>query len=156
MKRVFFVLGLTFFAGQAAFADPAGPQPPLPTEKLSIVGDNGKTYDFTVEVALTEAQQDTGLMFRPTVPAGTGMLFPFSPPQVLNFWMKNTIAPLDMVFIGQDGTVKAIAEDTVPYSLKPVSSGVPCVATLELAAGTAAADDINVGDRVIAKQFGGG
>jgi uncharacterized membrane protein (UPF0127 family) len=136
--------------------DPTGPQPKLPTEPLTIIADNGKAQKFTVELAATTQEQDTGLMFRPTVPAGTGMLFPWDPPQVSQMWMKNTIAPLDMVFIGADGTVKAIAEDTVPYSLRDISSGVPVAATLELAAGTTAADDINVGDKVIAKQFPGG
>ena len=143
-------------AGVARADDPTGPQPILPTEALTIISDDGKSHAFTVEVAVTEQQQDTGLMFRPTVPAGTGMLFPWPQAQVSDMWMKNTIAPLDMVFIGADGTVKAIAEDTVPYSLRDISSGVPVLATLELAAGVTAALDINVGDRVIAKQFGGG
>jgi uncharacterized membrane protein (UPF0127 family) len=136
--------------------DPTGPQPKLPTEPLTIIADNGTAQKFAVELAATTQEQDTGLMFRPTVPAGTGLLFPWDPPQVSQRWMKNTMAPLDMVFIGADGTVKAIAEDTVPYSLRDISSGVPVAATLELAAGTAAADDINVGDKVIAKQFPGG
>ncbi len=136
--------------------DPAGPQPKLPTEPLTIISDDGKSHAFTVEVASTAQQQDTGLMFRPTVPAATGMLFPWPQPQVSDMWMKNTIAPLDMVFIGTDGMVKAIAENTVPYSLRDISSGVPVLATLELQAGITAALDINVGDRVIAKQFGGG
>jgi uncharacterized membrane protein (UPF0127 family) len=152
--------GLIFLctAGLAAAQtdDPTGPQPKLPTEPLTIIADNGKAQKFTVELAATTQEQDTGLMFRPTVPAGTGMLFPWDPPQVSQMWMKNTVAPLDMVFIGADGTVKAIAEDTVPYSLRDISSGVPVAATLELAAGTTAADDINVGDKVIAKQFPGG
>jgi uncharacterized membrane protein (UPF0127 family) len=135
--------------------DPTGPQPKLPTEKLTIVSADGKSHVFTVELALTTQQQDTGLMFRPTVPADTGMLFPWAQPQVSLMWMKNTIAPLDMVFIGADGTVKAIAENTVPYSLRTISSGVPVIATLELQAGITAADDISVGDKVIAKQLGG-
>jgi uncharacterized protein len=136
--------------------DPTGPQSKLPTESLTIVSDDGKSHVFTVELAETEQQQDTGLMFRPEVPADTGMLFPWAQPQVSEMWMKNTISPLDMVFIGADGTVKAIAENTVPYSLRSISSGVPVLATLELQAGITAAEDINVGDKVIAKQFGGG
>jgi uncharacterized membrane protein (UPF0127 family) len=143
-------------AAHAQNEDPTGPQPKLPTESLIIVSDDGKSHVFTVEVAETEQQQDTGLMFRPEVPANTGMLFPWAQPQVSEMWMKNTISPLDMVFIGADGTVKAIAENTVPYSLRTISSGVPVLATLELQAGITAAEDINVGDKVIAKQFGGG
>ncbi len=136
--------------------DPTGPQPKLPTEKLTIISDDGKSHVFSVEMALTTQQQDTGLMFRTSVPADTGMLFPWNQPQVSEMWMKNTIAPLDMVFIGADGTIKAIAENTVPYSLRTISSGVPVIATLELQAGITAAEDINVGDKVIANRLGGG
>jgi uncharacterized membrane protein (UPF0127 family) len=136
--------------------DPTGPQPKLAVEPLSIKADDGKTYNFTVEVAATPQQQAYGLMFRPSVPPGTGMLFPVDPPSVQTFWMKNTMVPLDIVFIGTDGTIKAIAENTVPYSLRNISSNVPVAGVLELAGGTTAADHINVGDKVIAKQFGGG
>jgi len=141
-------------SAQPVTDDPTGPQPKLPTEKLTIIGDDGKSHVFTVELASTEQEQDTGLMFRTDVPADTGMLFPWDQPQVSQMWMKNTVVPLDMVFIGADGTVKAIAENTVPYSLRDISSGVPVVATLELQGGITATDDINVGDKVIAKQFG--
>jgi len=154
------VLAVSLALGGVALAqvndDPTGPQPQLPTEQLSIKADDGKTYNFTVEVAATEQQQAYGLMFRPAVPAGTGMLFPADPPSVQQFWMKNTIVPLDMVFIGADGTIKTIAENTVPYSLRSISSNVPVGAVLELAGGATAADNISVGDKVIAKQFGGG
>ncbi len=136
--------------------DPTGPQPKLRTETLSIKGDDGKVHVFTVEVAQSEQEQAYGLMFRPTVPADGGMLFPLDSPQPVQFWMKNTIAPLDMVFIRADGTIGAIAENTVPYSLRPISSNGPVTATLELQGGITAADDISVGDKVIAKQFGGG
>lgn len=149
-------LGVAANMARADNDNPTGAQPKLPTESLSIIGDDGKSHVFTVEVATTTQQQDTGLMFRSTVPADTGMLFPWPQPQVSDMWMKNTIAPLDMVFIGADGTVKAIANDTVPYSLRDISSGVPVLATLELQAGITATDDINVGDKVIAKQFNGG
>jgi len=156
---VFAALAVLALAGGLARADdddPTGPQPKLPTEQLTIISDDGKSHVFNVELALTQQQQDTGLMFRTSVPANTGMLFPWPQPQVSEMWMKNTIEPLDMVFIGADGTVKAIAENTVPYSLRVISSGVPVLATLELQAGITAALDINVGDKVIAKQFSGG
>jgi uncharacterized membrane protein (UPF0127 family) len=151
-------LALFLIAGAAAAQDddPTGPQPKLPTEPLTIISHDGTKHVFTVELALTEEQQDTGLMFRNDVPADQGMLFPWATPQLSQMWMKNTIVPLDMVFIGADGTVKAIAENTVPYSLKNISSGVPVLATLELQAGITATDNIDVGDKVIAKQFPGG
>ncbi|MBB5372005.1 DUF192 domain-containing protein [Acidocella aromatica] len=154
------VLAASLALGGVALAqvndDPTGPQPKLQTEQLGIKGDDGKTYNFTVEVAATAQEQAYGLMFRSSVPAGTGMLFPVDPPSVQLFWMKNTIVPLDMVFIGADGTIKTIAENTVPYSLRNISSNVPVAAVLELAGGATAADNISVGDKVIAKQFGGG
>jgi len=158
-QMIFTAVALLALAGGVARADdgdPTGPQPKLPTEQLTITSDDGKQHVFTVEVAATEQQQDTGLMFRTSVPANTGMLFPWPQPQISEMWMKNTIEPLDMVFIGADGTVKAIAENTVPYSLRVISSGVPVLATLELQSGITATLDINVGDKVIAKQFGGG
>ena len=162
MKVFAFGLAAALMMGglaQAQMDDPTGPQPTLPTEPLTIVADTGTSHVFTVELAQTQQQQETGLMFRSMVPADTGMLFP-SPqapqPQVSEMWMKNTIVPLDMVFIGADGTVKAIAEDAAPYSLRVISSGVPVLATLELQAGVTAAEDIKVGDKVIAPQFGNG
>jgi uncharacterized membrane protein (UPF0127 family) len=136
--------------------DATGPQPKLPTEPLTIISDDGKSHAFTVELPVTEQQQDTGEMFRTSIPAGTGMLFVWPSLQVSDMWMKNCPVPEDMLFIGADGTIQAIAEETVPFSLKDISSGVKVAATLEVAGGTAAALDINVGDKVIAKQFGGG
>ncbi len=150
------LVGSTLGRTAARADDPTGPQPKLPTEQLSIVSDDGKNHVFTVELALTETQQDTGMMFRTAIPAATGMLFPWPQPQVSEMWMKNCPVPEDMIFIGADGTVKAIAEMTVPYSLKTISSGVPVAATLEVQGGMTAALDINVGDKVVAKQFNGG
>ncbi|MDD2877114.1 MAG: DUF192 domain-containing protein [Acidiphilium sp.] len=131
-----------------------GPQPKLPTERLTIVNQQGKRFVFTVEQAITPEQQEIGLMFRTMVPADTGMIFPWNPPQVSEMWMKNTLVPLDMVFIGPHGTIRHIANDTVPQSLRVISSHVPVAATLELQGGITAKDDIDVGDKVIAPQFG--
>ncbi len=135
--------------------DPTGPQPALATAPLSITADNGKVYNFTVELAITPQQQAFGLMLRPTVAADAGMLFPEAPAAPVQFWMKNTIAPLDIVFIGPDGKIISIAENAVPYSLKPIPSGGAVEATLELQGGITATDDINVGDKVVAKPLGG-
>ncbi len=155
------VLLAWLLAGSAALAqqvndDPTGPQPRLPTEPLQIKTASGKVYDFTVELPATPQEQATGEMFRTSIPADGGMLFVWPAPQVAEMWMKNCPVPEDMLFIGADGTILSIAENTVPYSLAIISSGVPVKATLELQGGTAAADDINVGDKVIAKPFSGG
>ena len=134
--------------------EPTSPQPTLPTEKLVIVTKAGKSHSFTIEMALTPEQQEVGEMFRPTVPEDSGMLFDWGSARESQMWMKNTLAPLDMVFINADGTIRSIAENTVPRSLATVDSRGPVRATLELAAGVTAKLDIRVGDKVQHRIFG--
>jgi uncharacterized membrane protein (UPF0127 family) len=129
------------------------PNPTLPTQKLTIVGHDGTKHDFTAEMALTPEQQETGLMFRREVPADHGMLFVWDVPHEVPMWMKNTLVPLDMVFIGADGKVIHIAENTVPQSLANISSGGAVKATLELQAGITEKLDIRVGDKVVGGGF---
>jgi uncharacterized membrane protein (UPF0127 family) len=138
----------------AQLSNPTEPQPPLPTEKLTIVTHDGRTVDFTVEIASTADQQTIGLMFRPIVPAGTGMLFDWGGVRPSDMWMRNTLASLDMLFIDPNGRVHHIAEHTVPQSLAVISSGGPVRATLEIAAGSAEKLDIRVGDVVHQRIFG--
>ncbi len=133
--------------------EPTKAQPPLPTEKLVIVTRDGTRHEFNVELALTPEQQETGLMFREHVAPDGGMLFDWGTERRSEMWMKNTIAPLDMLFIGADGTIRRVVENTVPQSLAVIDGG-DARATLELAAGTADRLDIRVGDKVLAKQFG--
>lgn len=82
------------------------------------------------------------------------MLFDWGSPRESQMWMKNTPAALDMVFINADGTIRSIAENTVPRSLATVDSRGPVRATLELAAGVTAKLDIRVGDKVQHRLFG--
>ncbi len=131
-----------------------GPQPRLPTEPLVIVTRDGKRHEFTVEMALTPEQQMTGLMFRPEVKPNEGMLFDWGTPRDSAMWMRNTITSLDMVFINADGTIRRIAERTVPLSLATVESRGPVRATLELAAGTAERLNLHPGDKVLQRLFG--
>ena len=144
-------LALPRLAG--AQAEPTKAQPELPKEKLVIVTRDGVHHAFNVEVATTPEQQMTGLMFRTHVPADGGMLFDWVGERRAQMWMKNTLVPLDMLFIGPHGTVRHVVENTVPQSLAIIDGGMAS-ATLELAAGTAERLDIRVGDKVLAKQFG--
>ena len=134
--------------------DPQTAQPRLPTEKLVIVTQDGRKLDFDVEMAIEQSQQTTGLMFRKEVPPGTGMLFDWGAPRDSQMWMRNTISSLDMVFINQDGTIRTIAEHTVPQSLAVIDSRGPVRATLEIAAGSAEKLNIRVGDTVHQRLFG--
>ncbi len=148
------VLLVALLLPACALAQQTGPQPTLPKEPLTITTRDGKAHRFDVEVATTPEQQETGLMFRPTVAADGGMLFDWGGERDSEMWMKNTLAPLDMVFIGRDGVIRTIAEDTVPRSLAVIDSRVPVAATLELQAGITQKLDIRAGDKVTAKQFG--
>ena len=86
-------------------------------------------------------------MFRRSLAADRGMIFPYDPPQEAAFWMKNTLIPLDMVFIRPDGTIARIATAKA-LDLTPVPSGEPISAVLELRGGRAAELGIRAGDRV--------
>ena len=134
--------------------NPTGPQPELSKERLVIITRDGTRHDFMVEMAIKSDQQTVGLMFRPSVPGDGGMLFDWAAPRDSQMWMRNTIAPLDMVFINADGTIRSIAENTVPESLAIIDSRGPVRATLELAAGTTARLNIRVGDKVEQRIFG--
>ncbi len=134
-------------------ADTSHAQPELPREKLTIITHDGKRYVFNVEMAKTADQQTVGLMFRTHVADDAGMLFDWGIPRESQMWMKNTLVPLDMVFINEDGSIRTIAENTVPKSLAVIASHGPVRATLELAGGVTEKDDIRVGDRVEGSIF---
>jgi uncharacterized protein len=156
-RRLFFALPAAIAsAARAQPVNPTGPQPELPKETLAIVTRDGARHDFTVEMATAPDQQEVGLMFRPSVPADGGMLFDWRTARASQMWMRNTITSLDMVFINADGTIRSIAENTVPQSLAVIDSRGPVRATLELAAGTTARLNIRVGDKVQQRIFGNG
>ena len=115
---------------------------------LTITTTAGKKHRFTVEVARTEAQQAQGLMNRESLAPDRGMIFPYDPPVMASFWMKNTLIPLDMIFIREDGSIARIADNTIPGSLESVSAGEPVVAVLEIAGGRSAELGIKAGDKV--------
>ena len=115
---------------------------------LTITTTMGKKHRFTVEVARTEAQQAQGLMNRESLAPDRGMIFPYEPPVAASFWMKNTLIPLDMIFIRADGTIARIEANTAPLSLDPVPAGEVVAAVLELAGGRSAELGITAGAKV--------
>lgn len=105
---------------------------------------------INLEVAETPLQRAIGLMFRPEIPDDRGMLFPFSPPRPVQFWMRNVLVPLDMVFLNQ-GQVVAIAADVPPCSESPCPTygpSVPIDQVIELRGGRAAELGLQAGDRL--------
>ena len=123
-------------------------------QPLEIATKSG-VHVFSVEMATTEEEKTTGLMYRKELPDGKGMLFDFSPEQQVSMWMKNTYISLDMIFIRADGRILRIAENTEPLSTKIISSGGPAKAVLEVIAGTAQKYGIQPGDRVAHPLFNG-
>ena len=119
----------------------------LPVVPLTI-RHRGKTYAFRVEVARTGAEQARGLMFRTEMGADEGMIFPMDPPRTASFWMRNTVIPLDLIFVGSDGRILNIAANAVPYSETPLASIGPVKGVLELNGGRAAQLGIEPGDMV--------
>ncbi len=132
---------------------PALPAWPAGISPLSIKTADGRTLTFTVEFAQTPAELEQGLMNRPSMAADAGMLFDLGTDQVATFWMKNTLIPLDMLFIASDGTIKDIAERAVPLSLALVTSQGPVRAVLEVNGGTAERLNIKPGDLVRHAMF---
>lgn len=134
---------------QGAGPNDAASLSPAGLEQIPLtIHSQGRTHRFTVEVARTPQQQSQGMMHRQSVAPDRGMLFPYEPPQDASFWMKNTLIPLDLVFIRPDGTIGRIADNAVPLSLEPIPSLEPVAAVLEIAGGRAAELGIAPGDRV--------
>jgi hypothetical protein len=104
-------------------------------------------HSFAVQIAATAEQQEHGLMFYRSLGANQGMIFPYDPPQQVSFWMKNTLIPLDMLFIRSDGTIARIVT-AKPLDETAVPGGEPVAAVLELRGGLAAELGIREGDTV--------
>jgi uncharacterized membrane protein (UPF0127 family) len=143
-SALFAFVVLTFVPRVVAAAD---------VQSLEIVSKSG-VHVFTVEMATTEQERETGLMYRKELAEGRGMLFDFTPQQQVSMWMKNTFIPLDMIFIRADGRILRIAENTEPQSEKIISSGGLAKGVLEVIGGTARKYGIEAGDKVAHPLFG--
>jgi uncharacterized protein len=133
-------------------ACPAGAQVAFETTPLTIDSASG-TLSFEVELAVTPEQRRQGLMFREGLESDQGMLFDFGRTAPVTMWMRNTLIPLDMLFVAADGRIARIVADTEPLSDAVIGSGGPVRAVLELAAGTSAELGIAVGDRLVHPIF---
>ncbi|MBI3444735.1 MAG: DUF192 domain-containing protein [Magnetospirillum sp.] len=125
----------------------------FPKSRLELVTKNGTHHAISVELAQSPEQLSQGLMFRRDLPAGTGMLFDFGTSKPVSMWMKNTLVPLDMLFMDRGGRVVYVEEFAVPGSLQPRGPGEPVLGVLELPAGTARRLGLAPGDRVEHEMF---
>jgi uncharacterized membrane protein (UPF0127 family) len=145
------LLPLLLLAGSATAARAQLAQ--FPTAALTIVTAGGP-HKFTVEVATAPAQMAQGLMFRQNLAPDAGMLFDYQVPSMATMWMKNTLIPLDMLFVDAQGRIVNIHERAVPGSLATIGTAAPVRAVIELNGGTTARLGIRPGDRVIYPIFG--
>jgi len=122
-----------------ACAAPSGPR--------VILQSGGKSHRVQVELADTDAKRERGLMFRKELPEGRGMLFLFDEEGEHTFWMKDTLIPLDLIFVDSSGRVTGIIARARPLTLEPRSGG-PSRMVLEVPGGWAAAHGVRAGDRM--------
>ena len=149
-RRLVFAAPL-MLAAVAVRGQPADVQ--FKRSSLTIVA-GGHDLKFEVDLATNDAERSRGLMFRKQLGAYEGMLFDFYQEMPVSFWMKNTLIPLDMVFIAADGTVKHVHANAVPMSTDTIPSGFPVRAVLEINGGSAALLGIKPGDTVKHPIFG--
>jgi uncharacterized membrane protein (UPF0127 family) len=124
----------------------------LRSEQAEIVTRSGVKH-LQVEIADTPAAREYGLMNRRHLAADRGMLFDFKTPQPVAFWMKNTLIPLDMLFIAPDGRIVSIARNATPMSETPIPSQGVILGVLEIRGGRAAEIGAQPGDRVVERMF---
>lgn len=117
----------------------------FPQATLNILTPDARQHPFRIWLADSDAHRQQGLMFVKSLPENTGMLFVFDRPQKIQMWMKNTLIPLDMVFIDTNGRVDSIAINTTPMSLAIIESKREVLGVLELAGGSTAKLGIHAG-----------
>jgi uncharacterized membrane protein (UPF0127 family) len=126
---------------------PLGFAAELPRDVVMVEA-GASQYRFEVEIADEPDERAQGLMYRQSLANNAGMLFVYSQPQPVEFWMKNTPLSLDIVFVRDDGTIARIADHTTPLSEDLIPSGEPVRGVLEVKAGTMHQLGVTVGDRV--------
>jgi uncharacterized membrane protein (UPF0127 family) len=150
-RALLFAPAVAVLAGRPARAQ----RPRERTDTLAILTRSGPVA-FTVELAITPDEHARGLMFRKSLPERHGMLFDFGAEQEVAFWMRNTLIPLDMLFIAADGVIRHLHENATPLSEEPIPSRYPVRAVLEIAGGSARRLGIAIGDRVVHPIFARG
>ncbi|WFE73263.1 DUF192 domain-containing protein [Halomonas sp. M1] len=116
-------------------------------ERVDLRGDWGQAR-FSIEVADTEALRAKGLMNREHLPRSAGMLFIFEAPTSPSFWMRNTLIPLDMIFVDPTGAVTHVHHNAIPHDTTPIPGGDNVLMVLEINGGLARSMGIDVGSEL--------
>lgn len=120
----------------------------LKIDPVIIETKSGKFYDIEVEIADSMESRQRGLMYRDKLPSNSGMLFVFEEVSEVFFWMKNTLIPLDLIFIGTNGGILNISKNSVPLSEMAIPSKYPVKAVLEVNSGFVDRLGISIGDTI--------
>src|SRR5882724_1996046 len=155
-RRALIGLSLLALVGATACKNSAGQRQTAsataaPADALAstVVIDTGqRKVTFRVELARTAPEHEKGLMYREHLAPDAGMLFLFERPAMQTFWMKNTLIPLDMIFISSDHTIAGIVVDAEPLTLTPRAVNEPAQYVLEIGGGLATRLGIRAGARV--------
>lgn len=126
----------------------------FPRERIAIETRSARRHLFVAWRADTDETRAQGLMFVEQLRPGQAMIFVYSPPQRVGMWMKNTLIPLDMLFVDERGCVVKVHERARPGALDTITADEPVVLVVELAGGTAAALGLGRGDRVVRPEAG--
>ncbi len=132
----------------SACANAKAPDATASGPRVVVETSGGARHVVRVELARTDPERARGLMFREKLDADAGMLFLFDGSEDHGFWMKNTLIPLDMVFIADDGRIVGIVERAEPRTTTLRSVGAPSRYVLEVNGGWCAAHGVKAGDRV--------
>jgi hypothetical protein len=147
-------LGLAGAGPSAALEDAVRPLSAFPRERLAVETRSARRHVFEAWRADTPSTRAQGLMFVREMRGEQAMIFLYEPAQRVGMWMKNTLIPLDMLFVDDGGCVVKVHERAEPGSLETIASDVPVVLVVELAGGTARSLGITRGDRVLRPDAG--
>jgi uncharacterized membrane protein (UPF0127 family) len=142
-----FIISLLFHS-PAMSAQPAHLLKDFSQKKLTIVT-NDRCVLFDIYVAQTPAQRSQGLMYIESMEEQEGMIFLHNENKPVFMWMKNTLIPLDMLFVDATGSIVSLYRGAVPHSEEIIESGLAVIAVIELNAGAIEQFNISTGNRII-------
>jgi uncharacterized protein len=152
------VLSAAWLIPATAIGDVGGrsliPLADFPRELVVVETRSARRHEFEAWRADTPRSREQGLMFVRELGAEQAMIFVYDPPANVSMWMKNTLLPLDMLFVDGNGCVVNVKHEAQPGSLAIISAGMPVVLVVELRGGTAKALGIGAGDRVLRPAVG--
>lgn len=148
LNRQFICVAVAVFASLLSVACLAAGAKTGELDDYCLIHQGGRQNCFIIELANNPDARKYGLMNRQTLAPRHGMLFDFDESKHIGMWMKNTLIPLDMVFLDETGAVVFIHRRAQPHSLEVIAPPMPVRFTLELNAGDVKRFDIRRGDRL--------